>query len=364
MKEIGIGIVGGGYMGKAHSVAMSAVATVFNTDLRPRLEMIAARTPETAEKYRAAYGFARGTDDWRVLVNDPKVDAIVIASTQDTHKDIALAAFALGKPVMCEKPMGANMAEAIEMENAAKSSGCINMVAYNYIRTPASQLARKLINDGALGQITWMRAEHVEDFQSDPNADWSWRCEGTANGCIGDLAPHIYNAALALLGPIKKLSARMDTVHETLGGKPVTNDDQVQMMVEFDSGVMGHLFGSRVATGRKMGYAYEIFGTKGSIRFDQEDQNALWFYDASDPHEMQGFKKILTGPEHPDYKPFCLGPGHGTGYQDQIIIEAKDFLTAIAQKENIWPTFADGLAVHHIVDAAYRSHTSGQWVDV
>ena len=364
MKEIGIGIIGGGYMGKAHSVAMSAVGAVFNTSLRPRLEMIAARTPETAEKYRSAYGFARATDDWRVLVADPKVEAIVIASTQDTHKEIALAAFDLGKPVMCEKPMGASMDDAQAMVEAAASSGCTNMVAYNYIRTPASQYARRLIAEGALGQITWFRGEHTEDFHGDPDEPANWRSFGDANGCIGDLAPHIFNGALALMGPIDSLSAKLETVHAERGGIKVTNDDQVQMMVKFANGAMGHLFGSRVATGRKMGYAYEISGTKGAIRFDQEDQNALWFYDATDPPERQGFKKILTGPAHPDYLPFCQGPGHGTGYQDQIIIEAKDFLTAIATQKPVWPTFQDGLDVLRISQAAYASDKDGTWVSV
>lgn len=362
--DIGIGIVGGGYMGKAHSVAFSAVGAVFNTALRPRLEMVAATSDASAERYRKAYGFARATSDWRVLVNDPAVKAVVIASTQDTHRAIAEAAFALGKPVLCEKPMGASPEESEAMTLAAEAAGCINMVGYNYIRTPASQQARKMIADGTLGQITWLRAEHVEDFDADPDAPATWRSQGAANGCIGDLAPHIYNAALALMGPIARLCARIETVHKQRGDVAVTNDDQVQMMVEFASGASGHIFASRVQTGRKMGYAYEVIGTKGALRFDGEDQNALWYYDASDPPERQGYRKILTGPAMPDYLPFCQGAGHGTGYQDQIIIEAKDFLEAVASGTPRWPTFRDGLAVTRIVDAAYRSHDGGQWVDV
>lgn len=359
-QEIGIGVVGGGYMGKAHSVAMAAVGAVFDTALRPRLEMIAARTPETAEGYRAAFGFARATEDWRVLVADPHVEAVVIATPQAHHREIALAAFAAGKPVLCEKPMGISLAEAEEMTRAAEASGCVHMVGYNYIRTPASQQARAMIASGALGQITWLRAEHVEDFGSDTSED-AWRYHGRANGCIGDLAPHIYNAALALLGPIARVSARIETVHPTRGGVEVTNDDQVQMMVQFASGASGHLFASRTATGRKMGYAYEITGTKGALRFDQEDQNALWFYDATDPPERQGFRKILTGPAHPDYLPFCQGPGHGTGYQDQIIIEARDFLAAIEAGTSLWPSFRDGQEVNRVVAAAMASSRDKSW---
>ena len=157
MKEIGIGIVGGGYMGKAHSVAMASVGAVFGTTLRPRLEMIAATSVESAERYQKLYGFQRSTDDWRALVDDDRVDAIIIASPQETHKDIALRAFAAGKPVMCEKPMGVSVEESREMTEAAEAAGVANMVAYNYIRTPASQFARQLIANGELGKLTWFR---------------------------------------------------------------------------------------------------------------------------------------------------------------------------------------------------------------
>ena len=360
--DFGIGIVGGGYMGKAHAVAMSAVGAVFNTALRPRLEMICATTDASAERYRAAYGFARATADWRVLVHDPKVQAIVIASPQETHRAIALAAFAIGKPVFCEKPLGADLEDSIAMTAAAQ--GHTNMVGFNYIRTPASQYARALVQCGALGTITWFRGEHTEDFDADPTRPASWRNFGQANGTMGDLAPHMINAALALIGPIARLSADIATVHPNRPGTDgrQTNDDIGQFMCRFAGGAMGHLSFSRVATGRKMGYAYEITGTKGAIRFDQEDQNALWLYTADGPPAQRGFRKILTGPDHPDYLPFCQGPGHGTGYQDQIIIEARDFLHAIATGTPVWPTFADGMQVNRIIAAAHQSAETGQWI--
>ncbi len=361
MPDIGIGIVGGGYMGKAHSVAMSAVGAVFNTALRPRLEVICASTPESAERYRVAYGFQRATYDWRVLVDDPKVGAIVIASPQETHRHIAEAAFALGKPVLCEKPLGASLEDSRAMVNAAEAAGAVNMVGFNYIRTPASQYARKLITDGEIGDVTWFRGEHTEDFYADPQAPATWRTTGMANGTIGDLAPHMVNGALALIGPIAQVMADVETVHRTRPGGEVTNDDHAQMMCRFENGVMGNLYFSRVATGRKMGYAYEISGTKGAIRFDQEDQNALWLYRREGPEAQRGFTKILTGPAHPDYEPFCQGPGHGTGYQDQIIIEAKDFLHAIHTGEAIWPTFRDGHEVNRVLAAALASSDQRQW---
>jgi predicted dehydrogenase len=363
--ELGIGIVGGGYMGKAHAVAMASVAAVFNTTLRPRLEVVCASSSESAEKYRKAFGFAHATGDWRALVNAPKVEAIVIASPQEFHREIAEAAFALGKPVFCEKPLGASLADAKAMTHAAEAAGVVNMVGFNYVRTPATQFARKLIADGAIGDINWFRGEHTEDFFADPALPVSWRTRGMANGTMGDLSPHMINCALALMGPITDVMAMVETVHaERPAGaamEKVTNDDHAQLMCRFARGCMGHMYFSRVATGRKMGYAYEVFGTKGSIRFDQEDQNAIWLYRAEGPEATRGFSKILTGPAHPDYLAFCQGPGHGTGYQDQIIIEAKDFLAAIAAGKSIWPTFRDGLEVSRIVAAAVASSESKSW---
>lgn len=364
MPEIGIGIVGGGYMGKAHAVAMAAVGAVFNTPLRPRLELVSASSPESAERYCKAFGFARAAKDWKALVEDDAVEAVVIATPQAHHRAIAEAAFALGKPVFCEKPLGATLDDARAMTAAAEASGCINMVGFNYVRTPATQFARELIAEGAIGRVIWMRGEHTEDFDADPDGPATWRSSGEPNGTMGDLAPHMINCALALMGPIASLTAEVETVYTNRGGTPVTNDDHAQLMCRFTNGAMGHLYFSRVAHGRKMGYVYEVHGDRGAIRFDGEDQNGLWLYKADGNDREAGFKKVLTGPAHPDYLPFCQGPGHGTGYQDQIIIEAKDFLTAIHSGQPVWPTFRDGLAVAEVVAATRASHRSRQWVDV
>lgn len=361
MTEIGIGICGGGYMGKAHAVAMASVGAVFNTALRPRLEMVCASSPESAQRYQKAYGFARSTGDWRALVADPKVEAVVIASPQETHREIAEAAFALGKPVLCEKPLGASMEDGAAMVAAAEAARVANMVGFNYVRTPATQFARDLIANGEIGEVTWFRGEHTEDFYADPGTPASWRTQGMANGTMGDLAPHMVNCALALMGPISKVLGEVETVHAERPGGAVTNDDHAQMMCRFENGAMGHMYFSRIATGRKMGYAYEITGTKGAIRFDQEDQNALWLYRMEGPEATRGFVKILTGPAHPDYEPFCQGPGHGTGYQDQIIIEARDFLRAIETGEAVFPTFRDGHEVNRVIAAALASHDAKAW---
>lgn len=364
----GIGVVGGGYMGKAHAVAMAAVGAVFDTRLRPSLEIVCTTTEKGAAEKAKAFGFVRSTSDWRKLVDDPMVQAVVIASPQDTHLKIALAAFANRKHVFCEKPLGQNLSESRRMLEVAEKSGCIHMVGFNYIRSPASQLARQIIAAGEIGDITYFRGEHTEDFLADPELPATWRTKGRANGNMGDLAPHIINAACALIGPIASVSAEIETVHKLrptpTGSEAVTNDDHAHITCRFESGTLGSLYISRIATGRKMGYAYEMFGTKGAIRFDQEDQNALWLYKGDAAANRQGFTKILTGPQHPDYEAFCLGPGHGTGYQDQIIIEARDFLEAIADGKTRWPSFRDGMIVNQIIEAAWKSQDERRWVDV
>ena len=364
MPEIGVGIVGGGYMGKAHAMALSVVGATFDLALRPRLEMIAASTPESAERHRAALGIARAAPDWQSLVADPAVGAVVIATPPATHREIAEAALAAGKHVFCEKPLAETLEDSHALVHAAEASGLAAMIGFNYIRTPASQFVRALLAEGALGRITWFRMEHTEDFLADPATPFSWRCEGAANGNLGDLAPHPVNAALALMGPVARLVADMETVHPERPGGTVDNDDQAQLLLRFESGVMGHLMSSRTATGRKMGYAYEITGTKGAIRFDQEDQNAVHLYLAEGPEALRGFRRILMGPEHPDFAALCPGVGHGTGYQEQIVIEARDFLKAIETGTPVWPTFRDGLEVAEVIEAARLSVRDGRWVDL
>ncbi|MEO0485330.1 MAG: Gfo/Idh/MocA family oxidoreductase [Pseudomonadota bacterium] len=364
MTEIGIGIVGGGYMGKAHAVAHAAVGAVFNTALRPVLRSVAASSPDSAERYRAAFGFQTAAPDWQTLVADPGVEAIIIASPQAHHRAIAEAAFAAGKHVFCEKPLGASLDDSRAMVEAAEASGKVHMVGFNYIRTPASQFARKLIQEGRIGKVTSFRGEHTEDFMADPSEPANWRTETLAAGNMGDLAPHPINCAHGLIGPIAELHAMIETVHKERGGVAVKNDDEATILVRFENGVTGSIFSSRVATGKKMGYCYEVWGTEGAIRFDGEDQNALWLYTCEGPEAERGFRKILTGPEHPDYLPFCQGPGHGTGYQDQIIIEAKDFLEAIAAGKPRWPDFREGMEVNRVVTAARASSEARQWVRV
>ena len=367
-KAIGIGLVGAGYMGKAHAVALKSVGAVFNSKLRPVCEMICSTTPEGAARAAVEFGFNTSTARWQELVTNPRVEAVVIASPQTTHREIALAAFAAGKSVFCEKPLGASLGDARVMAEAAARSGLPNMVGFNYIRAPAMQLAYQMVAGGEIGDIIHVRAEHTEDFLADPEEPASWRTRDVSAGNLGDLSPHIVNTLLRLAGPITRVVADIETVHKTrptpIGQEAVTNDDQANFLCRFGSGAMGAVVVSRVATGRKMGYGFDIIGTRGALRFDAEDQNALWYYDARLRRGRQGFAKLLTAPEHPDYGAFCEGPGHGTGYGAQIIIEARDFLKAIETGEKIFPTFDDGLQVSRVITALFRSHDEKRWVEI
>ena len=368
MTTIGIGLVGTGYMGKAHAVALKSVGAVFNTTLRPVCEVICSTTAAGAARKAAEYGFNASTPHWQELIANPRVEAIVIASPQTTHRQIALEAIAAGKPVFCEKPLGASLEDARAMTAAAEASGVPNMVGFNYIRAPAMQLAHQMIAGGEIGDIVHVRAEHTEDFLADPEESASWRTRDACAGNLGDLAPHIINAVLRLIGPIERLVADLQTVYAdrpgASGREAVTNDDQVNMLCRFERGSMGSIHVSRVATGRKMGYGFDITGTRGALRFDAEDQNALWYYDARQRRGRRGFAKLLTAPEHPDFGAFCEGAGHGTGYAAQIIIEARDFLNAIETRESVFPTFHDGLQVSRVIAAATRSHALGGWVSI
>lgn len=371
MSELRIGLIGAGYMGKAHTVGFQSVAAVFETALRPVCEMIATSTSEGAAEHARHWGWQRSTGDWRELVADSRVDAVVIATPPRTHLDMVMACIAAGKPVFCEKPLGASADESRRMTEAVERAGLPNMIGFNYIRTPASQLARQIIASGEIGEVIQVTAEHVEDYLHDPALPASWRTRiatGTEAGALGDVAPHIVNACLRLVGPIASLVADTNIVHARRNGpngwEAVENDDQGQMLVRFANGATGSISFSRMAAGRKMGYTYRITGTRGAIAFDQEDQNALWLYDAAREPARRGFQKLLMGPAHPDYLAFNQGVGHGTGYNDQIVIEARDFLHAVATGDAVWPTFRDGYDVDRVIEAALLSNRERRWVKI
>ena len=368
-KQLHVGLIGAGYMGKAHSIALQSVRSIFNTSLAPVCDMLATSSVQGAAQSADALGWQRSSGDWRSVVLDPQIDAVVIATPPHTHQEMVLAALAHGKHILCEKPLGVSSTESLQLAQAAEQAGLANMVGYNYIRTPASQLARQIVEAGEIGEIIHVAAEHVEDYLHDPAKPASWRTRAataTRAGALADVGSHAINAVLRLAGPVEALVADLNVVHGQRQGahgmEAVENDDQGNLLLRFASGARGALTFSRVAAGRKMGYTYRITGTKGAIAFDQEDQNALWLYDAGRPPERQGFQRLLMGPGHPDFAAFSQGAGHGTGYNDQIVIEARDFLQAVASGKAVWPTFRDGYEVDRVIETALQSAQEERWI--
>lgn len=369
--ELRFGVIGAGYMGKAYAIALSEVATVYELGIRIGREMIATSSEAGAADHARRFGFARSTGDWRALVADPGVDVVAIATPTPLHKDMALAALAAGKPVICEKPLAATAPEAAVMARAAARSGLRTMVGFNYIQTPATQLAREMIAGGELGEVIRFSGTHNEDFLMDPEAPHSWRLEAAQAGragAMGDVASHLVNLAQFLCGPIAEVVADTQIIHPTRPGpggpRQVENDDQGNMLCRFASGVMGNLHGSRVQAGRKMGLTYELTGTKGSVFFDQERLGELHYYDARDRAGRRGFRRLLTQPGHGDYGRFCVGAGHGYGYNDMIVSEMAALIRAIETGAPLWPDFAAGYEAACVIDAMLKSVEERRWVAV
>jgi predicted dehydrogenase len=372
MEEIGIGLVGTGFMGKTHALAYRAVRAVMGEVPDCRLELLCDRPAERAKEMAAQFGFTRSTDDWRALVDDPKVDLVSITTPNALHHDIALAAMARGKHVYCEKPMAVTLDQAREMAAAAKASGVKTLVGYNYIKNPAFTHAQRLIAEGRIGRIVHVRGWVDEDYQADPDLPWTWRARlsEAGLGALGDLGCHIVSMVCGLAGPIESLIADTQIVHETRplpdgsGRAAVENEDIANAVVRFASGAQGSLSASRLAWGRKNCLAWEVYGTEGMITFCQERMNELRLYENRGPNAEQGFRTILTGPDHPPFDRFCPAAGHQLGFLDLKTIELSDLLRAIATDTPAHPSFDDALAYEVVIHAIAESGRSGQRISL
>ena len=366
MDTIGIGLIGTGFMGKCHALAYGSVKRVFGDVPTPRLELLCEQPADKAQALAEQFGFARSTDDWRALVADPAVDLVAITTPNKLHPEIAIAALQAGKHVHCEKPMAVTLAEAEAMHAAASNTPGKTVVGYNYIQNPAFTHIKRLISDGAIGEPTHFRGFCDEDYQADPGLPWTWRATKAEAGLgvLGDLGCHIVSLALGLMGPIATLTADLQIVHKTRltpdgERKPVENEDIATMLITFENGAGGLISTSRSAWGRKSYLAFEVHGTQGMIRFDQERMNEIALYQNSGPKAEQGFKTILTGPEHPPYAAFCPAPGHQIGFNEMKVIEVYQFLRAIAEDRPAYPAFSDALEIERIMHAAARSAEGG-----
>lgn len=372
MKSLRFGLIGSGFIGRAHAIALQGVGAVFPDIVAPVCEILADQDDERARAAAAALGFRRSTGDWRKLVADPAIDVVDICSPNYLHREMALAAIAAGKHVWCEKPLALDAAEAREVADAAQGAGVRHLIGFNYSCNPLIPLAQEMIAAGELGTITGFSGRYFEDYMADPAVPHSWRCERrlAGLGALADLGSHLIDMAQVLLGPIESVTTRLETIHRerrvTATGAmlPVENEDTALALVRFTSGVSGSFEISRVATGFKCGLAFTVLGTQGSLAFDQERMNELRFYAGADPAGRRGFRTILAGPEHADYRHFCPAPGHGLGINDLKVIEARNLIQAIADGVPARPGFDVGLQVQLVMEAMERSHASGAWTRV
>jgi predicted dehydrogenase len=374
MKPIGVGVIGTGFMGKAHSIAYSASASVFGTGLRPNLEIVCDLSPERASQRATDLGFSRYSADWHDVVNDDAVELISICTPNDTHAEIAIAALNAGKHVWCEKPMSTNLADSAAMAAAAKASSGKTIVGYNYTKNPAVTHARRLIESGVIGEVAGFFCRYDVDNEADGNRPWSWRMsrDQSGTGANGDVLCHVISVAHYLTGStISKVVGDYAIIHKertdpdnAKATKTVDNDDMVSALVHFENGVHGHIGASRVTWGRKCGLHWEVQGTKGTITFDQERLNELQLFTKQDDPATDGFRTILTGPQHPPYSAFLPNGGHSLGYMDVKICELHDLLTSIETGDKIWPDFDSALIIEKAMDAVDRSAMSGAWESV
>ena len=369
MKELGIGIIGTGFMGKAHAFAYRAALAAFPDIPVPRLEMIADVDATSAAKAAHQYGFARSSGNWRDMIADPRIDVISVTTPNTLHKEMSLAAIAAGKHVHCEKPLSPTLADSLEMVEAAEKAGVNTQVGFNYIKNPLLKLARDMVEAGELGEITGFRGIHAEDYMHDPEGPWTWRIDPSGGpGVIADLGSHIIGMARFLLGPIAEVNADVRTVIKSRPvargsreRKDVLVDDVARILVNFGRGCGGTIEANWIATGRKMQLGFELTGEKGSLVFTQERFNELQFYRAGSDPRTNGYVKIESGPQHAPYGQFCVAGGHGLGFNDLKTIEMGEFLGAIGRGEKSGPDFREAYEIQKVVEKAIESSRSRSW---
>ncbi|MDQ2584063.1 Gfo/Idh/MocA family protein [Saccharothrix yanglingensis] len=374
-EEIGVGMVGHAFMGAVHSHAWRSVHRFFDVPLTPRLAALGGRDAVRAKEAADKYGWAAVETDWRALVARDDVQLVDVCTPGDTHAEIALAALAAGKHVLCEKPLANSVAEAEEMAAAASAAaerGVRSMVAFNYRRVPALALARRLVAEGRIGDVRHVRAVYLQDWLSDPESPMTWRLrrEKAGSGALGDLGAHIVDAAQFVTGGlITGVSATTETFvkerPDGAGGRDeVTVDDAAVFLARFDSGALGTFEATRFALGRKNAMRLEVNGSRGSLAFDFESMNELSVFSSDDGPES-GFRRVLvTEADHP-YVGAWWPPGHLLGYEHTFTHEVADLLTAISEGVDPAPSFADGLRVQRVLAAVEDSAGHGSaWTTI
>lgn len=384
MKDIHIGLIGTGGMGKAHATAFKNVPLVFgNEPGRPILEIVADVDANALEKWAGEFGFARWTTNWGEIIEDPRVDVVDITTPNHLHAEMAIAAAQAGKHIYCEKPLATTSVDAARIVAEVEKSGVITIVGFNYLKNPAQAFAKQLIESGELGDITLFRGTFDQDFLANPDVPFSWRLDRAlaGTGTLGDLGSHTIAFAHFLVGEIVEVcgmnttiikervvpasgSGYAATAQNGAQKRAVENEDIMEFLVHFDNGAIGTIGTSRIGMGRKLGLTYEIQGTKGSLFYTQERMNEINLYRHTDPDREKGYKTVYIGPEHPGYKAFFGLAGIGLGYNDQKIIEAHDLITAVALNRPAQPDVRFAYQVNKVIDAADLSCQEHRWVQV
>jgi predicted dehydrogenase len=375
-KPLNIGMIGYGFMGRAHSNGYKRVCDFFDLAYRPVLKAACARDADKVKAFADNWGYESVETDWRKLIDRKDIDAIDICTPNNTHAEIALAAAAAGKMILCEKPLAMNGPEAKKMTEAVEKAGVPNMVWYNYRRVPAVTLARQLIDEGKLGKIFHYRAKFLQDWTINPElpqggtALWRLDVAAAGSGVSGDLLAHCIDTALWLNGPLHSLSAMTETFvkerKHNLTGKveKVGIDDACTFMGRFGNGSLAVFESTRYARGHKALYTFEINGEHASIFWDLHDLHRLQYFDHRDEGKLRGWRSIhVSDGDHP-YMGKWWVPGLQIGYEHSFVHQVADFIEGLSSGKPAQPTFRDAYRTQLVLDAIMDSAKSGRWVDV
>lgn len=384
-QEVNVGLIGYSFMGKAHSHAFKDMSFFFpEAAAYPVMKAICGRNEANVSDAAKTFGWQGYETDWKTLIGRDDIDLIDVSTPGDSHAEIAIAAAEAGKHVFCEKPLANNLAEARAMAEAVRKAGVKSMVAYNYRRVPAVALAKKLIEEGRIGDIYHWRAVYLQDWIMDPDFPLVWRLqkEKAGSGPHGDLNAHIIDLARYLVGDISEVSGMQETfikerpiaedIDASLGasggsGKmgQVTVDDTTLFLARFVNGAVGTFEATRFAGGRRNGNRFEINGSKGSIAFNLENMNELQYYNREDEAHIQGFRNILVNEGVHPYMDHWWPPGHIIGWEHTFIHEVYDLMQAIAgADDNLHPDFDEGVKDQAVLEAVSLSAENKSWVNI
>ena len=376
MKKLNLGLIGYGFMGRAHSNAFRKVSNFFDLEYQPVLKAVCARDEAKVRAFAAKWGYESHETDWRKLIARKDIDLVDIACPNDMHKEIALAAAKAGKMVLCEKPLAMDGPEGLMMAKAVEKAGVPNMVWYNYRRVPAVTLAKQLIDEGRLGRIFHYRAKFLQDWTISKDLPqggaglWRLDVKVAGSGVTGDLLAHCIDSAVWLNGGIEKVNAMTETFikerkHQLTGKvEKVGIDDACAFLARFNNGSLATFESTRYARGHKALYTFEINGEHASIFWDLHDLHRLQYFDHRDEGRVRGWRSLhITDGDHP-YMGKWWVPGLQIGYEHTFVHQVADFLEGVAKGKPASPTFRDALETQYVCDAVLKSAGLGKWEKV